>query len=56
MDFACDVCATAKQRKAPMPDLAVGRDVAPGEVLHCDLKGPLDLAYNKARMRTSETE
>lgn len=23
-------------------------DVAPGEVLHCDLKGPLNLAYNKA--------
>ena len=29
-----------------MPDLAVRRDVAHGEV-HCyDLKGPLDLAYN----------
>ena len=49
VDFACDVCATAKQRKSPMPDLAVRRDVAPGEVLHCDLKGPLDLAYNKAQ-------
>ena len=32
-----------------MPDLAVRRDVAPGEVLHCDLKGPLDRAYNKAQ-------
>jgi hypothetical protein len=48
VDFVCDICATAKQRKSPMPDLAMRRDVAPGEVLHCDLKGPLDLAYNKA--------
>ena len=32
----------------PMTDLAERRDVAPGAVLHCDLKGPLDLGYNKA--------
>ena len=31
-----------------MTDLAERRDVAPGAVLHCDLKGPLDLGYNKA--------
>ena len=48
VDFACSVCATAKQRKIPMPDLAERREVAPGEILHCDLKGPLDLAYTKA--------
>ncbi len=48
-DFHCDVCATAKQRKQPMPDLAVRRDVRPGEILHCDIKGPLDASYSKAK-------
>ena len=37
-DFTCDVCATAKQRKHPMPALAERQDVVPGEILHCDLK------------------
>jgi transposase InsO family protein len=32
-----------------MPDLAERREVEPGDVLHCDLKGPLDLAYNKTQ-------
>jgi hypothetical protein len=46
--FKSDICSTAKQRKHPMPALAERREVVPGEVLHCDLKGPLDVAYNKA--------
>ena len=48
VDFTCDVCATAKQRKHPMPALAERQDVVPGEILHCDLKGPLEISYNKA--------
>ncbi len=30
-----------------MPALAERHEVEPGKVLHCDLKGPLDVAFNK---------
>ena len=36
----------SKMRKQPMP--AQRQDVGAGEILHCDMKGPLDLAYNRA--------
>ncbi len=45
----CDVCQICKQRKEPIPDLASRKAVKPGEVLHCDIKGPLDSAYNRAK-------
>ena len=32
-----------------MPAQAQRKDVGAGEILHCDIKGPLDLAYNRAR-------
>lgn len=48
-DVMCDVCQTSKQRKQPITDLAVRKPVKPGEVLHCDIKGPLDTAYNRAK-------
>ena len=45
----CEVCQVSKQRKRPISDLAERRDVAPGEILHCDIKGPLDSAYNRSK-------
>jgi hypothetical protein len=48
-DFVCEVCSTSKQRKQPIADLAARRDVQPGEILHCDIKGPLESSYNRAK-------
>ena len=45
----CPICQSGKQRKQPMPALAVRAPVAPGEILHCDIKGPLDSSYNRAK-------
>ena len=32
VDFACDVCATAKQRKAPMLARKLSTEIAPGQL------------------------
>lgn len=45
----CEVCELTKQRKKPMPALAARDPVAPGQVLHCDIKGPLASSFNRAK-------
>ena len=46
----CNICATSKQRKQPIADLAERETVRPGQIIHCDIKGPLEhTGYNKAR-------
>ena len=49
MSHVCEVCETSKQRKKPIRDLAGRTAVAPGAMLHCDIKGPLDSAYNRSK-------
>ena len=43
------MCQLSKQHKQPIADVAMRADVLPGRVLHCDIKGPLDVSYNRCK-------
>ena len=46
----CEICKTSKQRKKRIPDQAARSDVQPGQIIHCDIKGPVEnVAYNGAK-------
>jgi hypothetical protein len=49
-DIVCAVCEKTKQSKQPIQNLAERSTVKPGEVIHVDIKGPIeDAAYNRAK-------
>ena len=49
MDLQCEDCDVAKLRKLPITAQATRDAVQPGAIIHCDLKGPLDVSYNGSR-------
>ena len=48
--YSCEVCHVAKMRKHPVSDLASREEKQPGDVIHLDLKGPLeDVGYEGSK-------